>query len=272
MPGAPGYTKAGSFPHQREGKNPRRKKVICMEFKTAISKMTDDDLIIHGKKHSEMVDSWGFPKTIFFLLSGKEPSEAEAAVFDAMLTTVIDHGMGVASALTSRFVMSTGNPLNAAVAGGVLCLGDYHGGSIEKAMKLYAEVKESGKTAAEFVKDAFANKKLLFGFGHKVYKDKDPRTSHLAEICKKNSYTSKYLTLALDMEKAIEAEKGKRLVLNVDGAIAALLLEMGFDPAMGKGFFIIGRTPSLVAQAVEEKAREKPVRRVSEDDIVYDGK
>ena len=242
-----------------------------MEFKTAISKMTKDDLVIHGKKHSDMVGNWNFSKTIFFLLTGKDPDAKEAAIFDAMLTTVIDHGMGTASSMASRFVMSTGNPLNAAVAGGVLALGDYHGGAIEKGMRMLQEAGE--RTDAEaFVKDCFANKKLLYGYGHKIYKEQDPRTGHLTDICKKHSYTSPSLALALEIEKAIEKEKGKKLVLNVDGAIAALLLDMGFDPAMGKGFFIIGRTPGLVAQAVEEKAREKPVRRVSEDEIEYDGK
>ena len=238
-----------------------------MEFKTAISKMTKDDLIIRGKKHSDMIGNWPFSKTVFFLLSGKEPSEKEEAVFDAMLTTVIDHGMGTASSMATRFVTSTGNPLNAAVAGGVLALGDYHGGAIEKAMRLFKEVDD----ATAFVKNALENKKILYGFGHKIYKDQDPRTVHLVALCKKNAYDSKYLTLALEVEKAIEAQKGKKIVLNVDGAIAALLLDMGFAPEMGKGFFIISRTPGLVAQALEEKEREKPVRRVSEEDITYDG-
>ncbi|MBR9692821.1 citryl-CoA lyase [Candidatus Woesearchaeota archaeon] len=239
-----------------------------MEFKTAVSKMTENDLIIRGKKHSDMIGNWPFSKTIFFLLSGKEPDKKEAALFDAMLTTVIDHGMGTASSMATRFVASTGNSLNTAVAGGVLALGDYHGGAIEKAMCLFTEVDKP----AAFVKDALENKKVLYGFGHKVYKIQDPRTAHLVALCKKEGYVSKYLTLALEMEKAIEELKGKKIVLNVDGAIAALLLDMGFAPEMGKGFFIIGRTPGLVVQAVEEQAREKPVRRVSEDDITYDGK
>jgi len=242
-----------------------------MEFKTAISKMTEDDLIIRGKKHSEMIGKWPFSKVIFFLLSGKEPNEHETKLFDAMLSLCIDHGMGTASSMATRFVQSTGNPLNAAVAGGVLALGDYHGGAIEKAMRTLAEVKESGKSAADLVKESLEQKKILFGFGHKIYKEQDPRTRHLVELCQEIEYDPEYLSLAIQIAAEIESQKGKRLVLNVDGAIAALLLEMGFNPAMGKGFFIIARTPSLVSQAVEEKTREKPVRRVSEDKITYDG-
>lgn len=242
-----------------------------MEFKTAVSKMTGDDLIIHGRKHNDMVGAWSFSKTVFFLLSGKEPGETEEKLFDAMLTTVIDHGMGTASSMATRFVASTGNPMNAAVAAGVLALGDYHGGAIMRAMLMFREAQASGMDAAAFVQDSFANKKLLFGYGHKVYKEHDPRTRILADLCTRLGYHSPLLDYALAMEAKIEKLKGARLVLNVDGCIAALLLEMGFSPSMGKGFFIIGRTPGLVAQATEEQTREKPVRRVGEDEIEYDG-
>lgn len=241
--------------------------VSVMEFRTAISKMTTNDMIIRGRKQSEMIRSWSFPKSIFFLLSGREPDEREEELFNAMLTAILDHGMGTASALTTRFVQSTGNTLNTAVGAGILALGEYHGGAIEKAMHLFAEVR--GQDLAAFIKQALAEKRLLYGYGHKVYKEFDPRTRMLRERCRELSFSAPTFDLALRLEE--ELARQKPFVLNIDGALAALLLDLGFPPRLGKGFFIIGRVPGLVAHAIEEREREKPVRRLAEDEIRYDG-
>ena len=74
------------------------------------------------------------------------------------------------------------------------------------------------------------------------------------------------------MEVEETLSKGnKKLPLNIDGIFAALLCEMGFNSKSGKGFFIIARIPGIVAHVVEEALREKPVRRLSEADVEYDG-
>ena len=121
----------------------------------------------------------------------------------------------------------------------------------------------------EFVTKALKHKKIIYGFGHKIYKQEDPRVKVLLKICQELKYTSQHIDKALEIEKTIEQQKDKKICLNIDGLIAAILLEMGFSPNIGKGFFIIGRVPGLVAQAVEEKENEKPVRRIDEEDISY---
>tara|TARA_Y100000034_G_C6818471_1_gene368407 strand:+ start:269 stop:979 length:711 start_codon:yes stop_codon:yes gene_type:complete len=236
-----------------------------MKFKTSISKVGEDDLIIRNEKLSSLMKG-KFTDSVFLLLSGRKAKEVESKLFESMLISVIDHGMGVASSLTSRFVMSTGNSLNTAVGAGVLALGDLHGGAIENSMKQLLSVKD----VEEFVSSCVDNKQVIFGFGHKHYKE-DPRAKRIVKLCKELNFTSKYLDIALQIEKVLEKKKGKKICLNVDGVIAAVLLEMGFSPEIGKGFFIIGRTPGLVAHAVEEKLTEKPVRRVDEKDIEYLG-
>ena len=117
----------------------------------------------------------------------------------------------------------------------------------------------------ENVKD----KEVIYGFGHKVYKDEDPRVKQLSAICEEEKFDSMFIDEAFAIEKALEEKKGKKICLNVDGFMAAVLLEMGFSAEAGRGVFIIARTPGLVAQAVEEKENEKPVRRVDEEDIEY---
>ncbi len=230
--------------------------------------MTQDDLIIQGEKLSELVAKGSFTDAVFLLLSGRKATGKESKIFSAMLTSVIDHGMGTTSAMASRFVMSAGNPLNTAVGAGILALGEFHGGAIEQAMRQLQTVTDIEK----LVDDAVAKKITLSGFGHKIYKEADPRVKQLLGICKKEGFSSKYIDLALKVEKLFEQKKGKKIVFNVDGFIAAALLEMGFSPEAARGFFIIGRTPGLVAQAIEEKEKEPPVRRVDEEEIRYVGK
>ena len=63
----------------------------------------------------------------------------------------------------------------------------------------------------------------------------------------------------------------KPLPLNVDGAMAAIISDMGFDARCAKGFFIIGRVPGLVAHIFEEMTGEHGLRRLSEDETIYEG-
>ena len=78
-----------------------------MKFKTKISKLGNDDVDIRGKKLSDLIEKSSFTDAIFLLLSSREPTEKESKIFAAMLTSIIDHGMGTASSLTTRFVAST---------------------------------------------------------------------------------------------------------------------------------------------------------------------
>ncbi len=249
-----------------------------MKYTTSISKITDDGMIIRGEKLTSLIENNSFSDAIFLILRARKPTAQESVIFTAMLTSVLDHGMGTTSSMTTRFAASAGNPLNAAVGAGVLAIGTHHGGAIEDAMTAFKYLL-TGKTekdiehiAKAYVADALANKKTIFGYGHKVYKQEDPRVQTILTICKKQNYASNYLTLGRAIAHELEAQKGKKLCFNIDGCIAAILLEMGFSPNMGKGFFIIGRVPGLVAQALEEIECEKPVRRVEEEEIEYKGK
>lgn len=242
-----------------------------MEFKTRISKIENDDVIIRGEKLSDLVKTGKFSDAIFLEISGRKPSEKESELLERMLISVMDHGMGVTSSLTSRFIASGGNKLHVGVGAGILSLGDYHGGAIEPAMKMFYELFKLGDQAKEKVKEMIINKEIIYGFGHKHYKDEDPRVRVLLEEMKKIGFISKYLSLKNTVEEAFAEVKGRVIHCNVDGILAVFLCDFGLDPLLGKGIFIIGRTPGLVAQTYEELKYEKPVRRIPEEEIEYIG-
>ncbi|MBI2102614.1 citryl-CoA lyase [Candidatus Woesearchaeota archaeon] len=239
-----------------------------MEFKTRISKLVDNDVVIRNEKLSSLITQGKFSDAIFLLLSGRKATAAESVLFEKMLIGVIDHGMGTTSSLTARCIASGGNALNVGVGGGILSIGDHHGGAIEKAMQQFYAWEQLGKERASIqIREMISGKKTIYGFGHKVYKDEDPRVLLLLKEMKKLGFKSKHLFLKEEVEKAFQETKGKSLPINIDGFLALLLCDFSFDPLLGKGVFIIGRTPGLVAQTYEELKYEKPVRRVEEDEI-----
>jgi citrate synthase len=115
-----------------------------------------------------------------------------------------------------------------------------------------------------------AQGKRLPGFGHRLH-ETDPRTLKLFEIAEKLNFSGKNIEFCKSMEKALEAKTGRRLPINVDGAIAAVISDMGFDWRLGKGFFMISRLPGLIAHAYEEKTTQRPMRKLGNTNYDYDG-
>jgi len=224
---------------------------------------------IHGEKLSDLIGEMSFSSGIFFLLSGRKPNEVEAKLFDAMLLSVIDHGMGTPSSMATRFVASGRTGLSSAVAAGMLSIGNYHGGAMEKAMEQYAEFDaiDSEEEKKAVVLELVREKKVIYGFGHKVYKNGDPRVRELLDLVSELGYESKHLYIKDLIEGAFSEVKGKVIHMNVDGLIALMLLDFGFDSKLSQGIFLIGRSAGLVAQAHEEIVTEKAVRRVPEEMI-----
>jgi citrate synthase len=169
-----------------------------------------------------------------------------------------------------RFVASSGVPLQTAVAAGVSAIGDVHGGAIEPCAKLLREAVTQGLSAAEIFAQLKREGQRLPGFGHPVHQQ-DPRTTVLLALADEMSLSGAHTKLARGLEQASQEWIGKRLPLNVDGAIAALMCDLGIDPEVGKAFFIIGRTPGFVAHAHEQMTREKPFKAAAHTDITYTG-
>lgn len=240
---------------------------MAKPYRTSITSHKDGRIYVYGHDLIDLAATCSFTKAIYLILKGEMPDKHSEKMLDAMLAIAIDHGVEPASVVAARNIYSGGSPLQAAVAGGILALGEYHGGAIEGAMGTFKRYEPSG---VKSLLDDFAKSgQRVLGFGHRYYTT-DPRTQKLIEIARELGFYGKYVIFAEKLEAEL-AESGKKLPLNIDGIFAALLLEMGFNPKVGKGFFIIARTPGLVAHVVEEALREKPVRRLTDKDIEYDG-
>ena len=109
----------------------------------------------------------------------------------------------------------------------------------------------------------------MSGFGHRVH-TKDPRTARLFELAREAGVDGVHMQAARAVEKAF-ADAKKTLPINVDGAIGAILADLGMNPAAFNGIFMIARTPGLIAHVIEEQTRERPMRRIDPVNHGYDG-
>jgi citryl-CoA lyase len=244
------------------------------ELKTAITKIEPGSIRVKGYNITELMEKKTFAEVVFLLLKGELPGLAEAKMMEAILVSSVDHGVTPPSSLATRVVVSGGNPLNAAIAGGILTIGDSHGGAMEQCARILQEWAAKGDDmkaiAEQLVKHIKATKMIMPGYGHRLHRV-DPRTVKLFEIAKKYNYSGKHIELAKALEDRLLTSSGKKLPINVDGAIGAVMSDMGFDYRIGKGFFIISRCAGLIAHAYEEMTRYKPMRKLALTDYVYDG-
>ena len=245
-------------------------------WKTSITNTGPGKINIKGYPITQILEKLSYAEVVYLILKGELPTRAEAELMNAILVSSMDHGPTPPSVLATRTVVSGGNPLNAAIAGGVLAIGDTHGGAIEQSAKIMQEwaAKHEGEApesiAAKLVEWLNESKMRMPGYGHRLH-TVDPRTIKLFEIADRNGYKGKHIELCRAIETALAEKLGRKLPINVDGAIAAVISDMGFDWRLGKGFFIISRTPGLLAHAYEEMTRERPMRKLGPMPFEYDG-
>lgn len=219
------------------------------EWKTDISSY-GEDAVVRGERLEDVMDM-EFSDAIFLTLSGEKPTEEESDLFSTVLSSCIDHGVGNPSTVSARTVQSGGNSMNASVAAGVLALGDKHGGAIEDCM----EMLRSDVSAEKTVVEALESDRKIPGIGHKVYEEEDPRAEKILEKAKELGLSGEHV----EKMRAVKQEFAERkvdLVLNVDGAIGAVMSDIGWPSELGKGIFIVARTPGLVAHVHEEMGHE----------------
>lgn len=214
---------------------------------------------IHDHALTDLIARLTFTQAIFYTWTGRIPTEKEETMFGACLIAVIDHGPEALTAKTARSAASGGAEFHAAIAAGILAAGKHHGTiPLQKATIIIRQAVESNTTPEAIVKSFIHDGVRIPGFGHKVY-DEDPRTIALLKKAQELGFADEYVKMALDIEKELEKQKGRKLCLNVDGAIAAILPSLGIGADEAPGIFLLGRMVGLVKHVVEEQ-KEKPAR------------
>ena len=248
-------------------------------WRTAISRFSAESVEIAGYKHEDLIRQLDFAGSLFVLYQQRLPKPAEAKLLNAMLISVIDHSI-VASSAVTRIVAASGVPLQASVAAGILTIGDIHGGAgQELSRRLEAWVSEARhdevplrEKATQVVQALRQAGERLEGYGHPLHPKGDARVDAVIDVARELELVGPHLQLALDISEAIQAASGKSLPLNIDGVVAALASDLGFNWRLGRAFIFIPRAAGLAAHAVEEATRERGWRKIAApEDIDYDG-
>ena len=239
-------------------------------WKTAISQVKPNEILVRGYPIEQLTKECSFGDIVFLLLTGELPRRKQGRLIEAMLVASCEHSLLAPSVDAVRFVASSGVPLQTAVSAGVSAIGDTHGGAIEPCAKILQHAVENDLDATQVVAAIRSKKKRLPGYGHPIHTH-DPRTKVLLALADELNLSGPHTGLARQIEAVTEAQIGKHLTMNVDGAIAALLCDLGIDPALGKAIFIIGRAPGFCAHAFEQAKNERPFKAPCFEEITYTG-
>lgn len=228
---------------------------------------TTDRISVRGLDlPNEIIGHLNLGDMAFLELTGRKPTPAESVLFNAMVVTLVEHGMTPSAIAARMTIVGAPEALQAAVAAGLCGLGSVFVGSMEHAAIMLEAALPYGKDHAKADLDALAQeivdrhraqKKIVPGIGHPIHKPVDPRVPRLFRIAADNGFSGRYVALMQKVQAKAEAAAGKMLPMNATGAIGALSCELGFSPRIVRGFGVMARAVGLVGHIMEEW--EKPM-------------
>ena len=198
----------------------------------------------------------------FLELTGRVPNANESRMFNAVVVTLVEHGITPSSIVARMTYLGAPESLQGAVAAGLNGLGTVFVGSIEGAAKMLVEAMpkpdanaDLGALAATVVESFRSQKKIVPGIGHPIHKPIDPRTPRLFELARETGFDGPYVRLIQEIAAQAQARSGKELPVNATGAIGSLCCEMGFDWKICRGLGVMARAVGLVGHILEESRR-----------------
>jgi citrate synthase len=266
-------------PEPAEGQAPERRahpRSPDPHWRTGITQIERNKILVRGYALDELMGRLSFAEAVYLLLRGELPTPAIGRLFEAVLVSTIDHGATPPSTMAARNVATTGAPVRDCVAAGVLAFGSHHGGDIEPAMRFLESGLVLVRNGASLEEAAEATLRTCTGpppgFGHRFH-SRDPRAARLFQMAHELELDGEYVQMVSAVEMSLEKRSaaGEELPVNVDGAIAAVCGDIGFDQELAIALFVIARVPGLIAHAREERVRQPPMRQIDPKDHVYDG-
>ncbi len=202
----------------------------------------------------------GHAANYLYMLTGKRPDEASTRALDTAMNLYAEHELN-ASTFAVRVVVGTLSDIYSAVVAGISALkGPLHGGAIDEAMRLIMDIG-SVENVKPWVDRALAEKRLLMGFGHRVYKTGDARAPHLRNMVKalaESTGEPKWYEVATATEDYVRERK--RLPANVDYYAAPVLYYLGFPLSLFTNFVASARVVGWCAHALEQYDNNRLIR------------
>ena len=232
-------------------------------WSTSIIDVEPNRIAMRGYPIQDLIGRLSFPEMVWLMLRGERPPRAQAELLEAAMVAAVDHGPHAPSIAISRMAVTCGLPLNGAMASAINALDDVHGGAGQQCMSLLYRIAERCGDAeptdadVEAGIDEFvaAHGKIIGGFGHRWH-DVDPRTVRLLELVERaraaGHIGGRFADIGTRVERVLTARKGTPIPMNIDGVTAVIYCELGFEPPLGRGLFILARSVGILAHAWEQ--------------------
>ena len=195
------------------------------------------------------------------MLNGVNPSETATRALDVALILQADHELN-ASTFAARVIASTLSDMHSAIVGAIGALkGPLHGGANAETMKLLLAIDEAGAAPEDYVRQMFAEKKKISGFGHRVYTTEDPRATHLRKMSEdlgRAAGNSKWFDMSRKIELFVKQEK--KLNANVDFYSASTYTTLGVEIDLFTPIFAISRISGWTAHVIEQLDDNRLIR------------
>lgn len=240
-------------------------------WSTSIIDIHPGEIDIRGYPIEQLIGAISFPQMIWLMVRGELPSPRQARLLEAALVASVDHGPHAPSIAISRMAISCGAELNNAMASAINVLADVHGGAGQQCMEFYEMIRRhlaSGgdlEAAVERALPEYEEKhgKIVGGFGHRWH-PVDPRTKPLLELVEEaaaaGEVSGQYIAIGRAVEAVLTRRKGKPIPMNIDGSTAVIFSELGFEPEMGRGLFILSRSVGILSHAWEQKQEGRRIK------------
>ncbi len=219
------------------------------------------DRIRKGKPVVQPDPSLSHAANFLWMLHGTKPIPAATNAFDMALILHADHEFN-ASTFAARVIAGTMADMHSAITGAIGALkGPLHGGANEAVMKMLFEIGKSGGDPVDYVKALLAQKKKVFGFGHRVYRTEDPRATHLrkmSEQLSRESGNTKWFDMSRRIEEFVKVEK--KLNANVDFYSASTYTTLGIDVDLFTPIFAVSRIAGWTAHVIEQLDDNRLIR------------
>jgi len=238
-------------------------------WESQLTHTSPEGIRIRGYDLTELIGGLSYPATLFLLYTGELPTVSESRLIDALMVASIDHGPATPSALAARGSISGGGTLQAAGAAGLLTMGRHHGAAVEACMGVLQKVAD-GESAETVIEEITARGERVPGFGHRQHKERDPRVDRLFELAANEDFETPHIDAATAVEATLLARTGKPVPINIDGAMAAVLGDIGVPAEFSNAIFITARLGGVLRHAIEEQGMP-PMRRIGPDDHTYTG-
>ncbi|MGM9924599.1 MAG: citrate synthase [Bacillus sp. (in: firmicutes)] len=201
-----------------------------------------------------------FAANFLYMLSGQEPSPVEVEAFNKALVLHADHELN-ASTFTARVCVATLSDVYSGVTAAIGALkGPLHGGANEAVMKMLTEIG-SVDNVEPYITKKLENKEKIMGFGHRVYRNGDPRAKHLKEMSKKLTELTgqpEYYEMSVKVQELVTSKKP--LPPNVDFYSASVYHSLGIDHDLFTPIFAVSRTSGWLAHILEQYDNNRLIR------------